>query len=203
MGKGVIIGLRNLVYAKMLTDPAYGTGQATYEAPKPIAGAISANVNPNASTETLFADDGPFESATTIGQIEVELNVADLPLEVQAELLGHTYQNGVLIRKAGDVPPWVAIGFKSLKSNGKFRYTWLAKGKFTIPEQNNQTKGDSIEFQTPTIVGSFVKRECDDEWERHIDEDDANFTTTMAQNWFNNPYGTAASSSGGGRGNGA
>lgn len=192
MSKGTIIGLRNLVYAKMLTDPPYGQGQATYETPKLIAGAISVNINANASTETLFADDGPFETATTIGQIEVELNVADLPLEIQAELLGHTYENGVLIRRAGDVPPWVAIGFKSLKSNGKYRYTWLAKGKFGIPEQNNQTKGDSIEFQTPTIVGSFVKRECDDEWERHIDEDDENFTPEMALNWFNNPYGTAA-----------
>ena len=195
MGKGVLIGLRNLVYAKMLTDPPYGQGQASYEKPKLIAGAISANINPNASTETLFADDGPFETATTIGQIEVELNVADLPLEVQAELLGHTYQNGVLIRKAGDVPPWVAIGFKSLKSNGKFRYTWLAKGKFSIPEQNNQTKGDSVEFQTPTITGSFVKRECDDEWERHIDEDDENFTPEMAANWFNDPYGTSTARS--------
>jgi phi13 family phage major tail protein len=196
MGKGVVIGLRNLVYAKLVTDPPYGTGQATYETPKLIAGAISANINPNASNETLFADDGPFETAATIGQIEVELNVADLPLEVQAELLGHTYQNGILIRKAGDVPPWVAIGFKSLKSNGKYRYTWLAKGKFSIPEQNNETKGDKINFQTPKITGSFVKRECDDEWERHIDEDDQDVTPEMIQNWFNNPYGTADSGGG-------
>lgn len=193
MSKGTIIGLSNLVYAKLITDPPYGQGQATYEEPKLIAGAISVNINANTSSETLFADDGPYETATTIGQIEVELNVADLPLDVQAELLGHTYENGVLIRKGGDVPPWVAIGFKSLKSNGKYRYTWLAKGRFGIPEQSNQTKGDAVEFQTPTITGSFVKRECDDEWERHIDEDDENFTPDMASNWFNNPYGTAVS----------
>lgn len=192
MGRGTIIGLRNLVYAKLVDDPAYGTGTAIYEAPKPIAGAITANVNPNASNETLFADDGPYETAATIGQIALELNVADLPLEVQADLLGHTLAGGVLIRKAGDVPPWVAIGFKSLKSNGKYRYTWLAKGKFSLPEQNNETKGDSVNFQTPTIQGSFVKRECDDEWERHIDEDHPDFIPSMAANWFNNPYGGLA-----------
>ena len=107
MSKGVAIGLRNLVYAKLLTDPAPG-GTATYDAVKPIAGAISANINPNASNETLFADDGPYETATTIGQIALELNVADLPLEVQAELFGHTLTaTGVLIRKSGDTPPWV------------------------------------------------------------------------------------------------
>ena len=185
--RGVVIGLSNLVYAKLIDDPP--TGQATYEPPIRIPGAIQATVNPNASNATLFADDGPFETAATIGEITLELNIADLPLEVQADLLGHTLQGGVLIRKASDVPPWVAVGFKTLKSNGKYRYTWLAKGKFALPEQNNQTKGDSIEWNTPTITGSFVKRECDDEWERHIDEDHIDFVPEMAENWFTNPYG--------------
>lgn len=185
----VTIGLRNLVFAELLSDdPAQG--KATYGEVKRIAGAITATINPNASNETLFADDGPYDTASTIGQISLELNVADLPLDIQAELLGHTLTaQGVLIRKAGDTPPWVAVGFKSLKSNGKYRYTWLAKGKFALPEQANQTKGDSIQFNTPTISGSFVKRECDDEWERHIDEDHPNFEPEQAQNWFLNPYG--------------
>lgn len=191
MKKGVTIGLSNLVYAKLTTDPEEG-GKATYSTVKRIAGAISAKVNPNASSETLFADDGPFETASTVGKISLEMNVADLPLEAQAELFGHTITaEGVLIRKSNDIPPWVAVGFKSLKSNGSYRYTWLAKGKFSMPEQNNETKGDSISFQTPTTTGSFVKRECDDEWERHIDEDSENFTPEQATNWFKNPYGEA------------
>lgn len=194
MSKGVIIGMRNLVYAKLLTDPAPGEGTATYSAVKPIAGAISATVNPNSSNSTLFADDGPYDTASTIGEIGVEMNVADLPLEVQAELFGHTLTpEGVLIRKSGDTPPWVALGFKSLKSNGKYRFTWLAKGKFSLPEQSNQTKGDSVEFQTPTTSGSFVKRECDDEWERHTDEDVEGFTAVTGTNWFNGPYAQAPS----------
>ena len=39
------IGLRDIYYAKLLTDPVGGT--ATYEAPKRLAGAISANINHN------------------------------------------------------------------------------------------------------------------------------------------------------------
>ena len=188
MGKGVPIGVKDLHFAKLLTDPT--SGKATYETPTRIPGAITVNVNPNASNETLFADDGPYETATTIGQIGLEINVADLPLEIQAEIFGHTLDaEGVLIRKGSDVPPWVAVGFRSMKSNGKYRYTWLAKGKFGLPEQNNATKGDSVSFNTPTASGSFVKRECDDEWERHIDEDSETFTQTRADNWFKNPYG--------------
>jgi phi13 family phage major tail protein len=188
MGKGVQIGLSNVVVAELLTDEI--GSPATYEAPVRIPGAMTANVNPNTSTETLFADDGPYETATTIGGITLSLNVADLDLATQAKLFGHTMTaEGVLIRKSGDTPPWVAVGFKSLKSNGKYRYTWLAKGKFGLPEQNNETKGDSVSFQTPTTEGSFVKRETDDEWERHIDEDTAAFTPEQATNWFLNPYG--------------
>jgi len=113
--------------------------------------------------ETLFAEDGPYETATTKGQITLEINVADLPLDVQAAWLGHSKEGGVLKRCASDIPPWLAIGFRSLKSNGKYRYTWLNKGKFSLPEQANETRGDSVNFQTPTIQGSFVKRDCDDE----------------------------------------
>lgn len=188
MSKGVLIGLRNLVYAKLINDP--DTGTATYDEVERISGAISATVNPNSSSETLFADDGPYETASTIGQITLELNVADLPLEVQAELFGHTLTDkGVLIRKSADIPPWVAVGFKSLKSNGNYRYTWLAKGKFGLPEQTNETKGDSVAFNTPTASGSFVKRNSDDEWERHIDEDSEAFEQVTADNWFENPFG--------------
>lgn len=189
---GVKIGLNNLVYAKLISDPEPGQGNAVYDTVKPIRGAIQANINPNSSTETLFADNGPFDTASTTGQITLELNVADIPLEVQADLLGATITGGVLINKAEDIPPWVAVGFKSLKSNGKYRYVWLAKGKFSIPEDNNESKTDSISFQTPTIQGSFVKRDCDDEWRRMIDEDHIDYIPTMGANWFNNPYGGSA-----------
>lgn len=190
MGKGIPIGLKDLYYAILQDDPAAG-GTPSYEAPVKIAGAITANVNPNASNETLFADDGPYETASTIGQITLELNVADLPLAAQAVLLGHEKVGGVLKRKAGDIPPWVAIGFRSLKSNGSYRYTWLNKGKFSLPEQANETKGDSVNFQTPTITGAFVKRDCDDEWERHTDEDDIDYVASIGANWFTDPVGTA------------
>lgn len=186
---GVQIGLKDVYYALLTTDPVGGT--PTYETPVKIAGAISANINPNASNETLFADDGPYETASTIGQISLELNVADLPLPVQAVLLGHSYEGAILKRKSSDIPPWVAIGFKTLKSNGKYRFTWLSKGKFSIPEQNNETRGDSVNFQTPTITGSFVKRDADDEWERHADEDDVDYLASIGTGWFTDPLGSA------------
>lgn len=182
------IGLRDVYYA-ILTDDPVG-GKATYEEPVRMVGAISANVNPNTSSATLFADDGPYDAATTLGEISLELNMADIDSQTQAVLLGHTFEDGILKKKGSDVPPWVAIGFRTLKSNGKYRYYWLNKGKFAAPEDDLVTKGDSIEFKTPTISGSFVKRDSDDEWERVGDEDDTAFTSSIKDKWFTNPLPT-------------
>lgn len=179
------IGLRDLYYALLTEDPEDGT--PTYETPERIVGAISANINPNPSTTTLFADDGPMETSATLGEITVELNIADIPLKTQGVLLGHHYENGLLIAKGGDVPPYVALGFRTLKSNGKYRYFWLTKGKFSVPEEEYNTKGESVEFQTPTISGSFVKRTCDDEWKRVADEEDEGIEQQMITDWFKNP----------------
>ena len=50
------IGLRDVHYALLKTDDVT-SGQATYDTPVHVVGAISANVNPNTSSATLFADD--------------------------------------------------------------------------------------------------------------------------------------------------
>jgi phi13 family phage major tail protein len=185
MPRGVRIGLKDIYYALLTKDQYDGVGAGvTYAAPVRIAGAMVANVNPNSSTETLFADDGPMESASTLGNIELELGVIDIPLPVLAVLLGHTYANGKLSKKADDVPPWLAVGFRSLKSNGNYRYKWLLKGKFMVPEENHETKGDSVSFQTPTITGNFVARDYDGLWELTGDEDENDFTAQMALDWF-------------------
>lgn len=179
------IGLRDVHYALLIEDPV--TGTPSYQTPVKVIGAITANINPNASTGTLFYDDGPGDTAATMGEISLELNLADIPLDIQAVWLGHDYVGGILKRKGGDTPPWLAIGFRTLKSNGAYRYMWLNKGKFSIPEEDYSTKGDSIEFATPTITGSFVKRDNDDEWERTTDEDAIGFNPSYISTWFMSP----------------
>lgn len=196
---GVLIGVSNVVVWELESDPAPGSGPATYKTPKALPGVISANINPNATTATLFADDGPYESAASQGEISLELNMAELSLADQAFLLGHTIEDGILVRKGADSPPTVAVAFRSLKSNGKYRYTTLTKGKFSLPEQNNQTKADSIEFNTPTITGAFLKRTCDDQWQRQADEDDPEAATKIP-NWFLTPDAEPPSGGGGGGG---
>lgn len=194
MSRGVAVGLTNLVYAVLKTDNPPVTiggsdGEVEYDEAVRVLGAITANFSPNASNDTLFADDGPFDTASTFGAMSLELNVADIPPKVRAELLGADYDEntGILTHTAEDIPPYVAVGMSVKKSNGADRLIWYLKGKFTAPDDNNQTKADSINWNTPTISGNFLKRNADQQWRVAVDTDDANVKQDLVDAWFESP----------------
>jgi phi13 family phage major tail protein len=182
---GVQVGLNDLHVAILTKDDETGVA---YEAPIKIAGAITAKITPTENTETLYADDGPAEIASSMGEITVELSVKDLPMEIQAVLFGHALENGILIKQKDDQAPYVALGFKSLKSNKRYRYVWLLKGKFRLPEQSYQTKEEKVSFQAPSISASFVVRNWDGRWQVIGDDDVSDFHKGVAENWFVQVY---------------
>ena len=178
---GTIVGLEDVYYATLTSD---GSDGAVYGTPVKIAGAITANVKPNSSAATLFGDNKPMDTSSSLGNIELELSTADIPLETEGILLGSTVTAGVMSYKSSDTPPWIALGFKGKKSNGNYRYVWLTKGKFRIPDDNYATQKDSVEYQPPTINGNFVAREYDKEWKQTLDEDATGYQASMGTNWF-------------------
>lgn len=183
---GVQVGFKDLHYAILKSD---ATGAVEYETPKRMARAIEGTLTPTMNQETLFADDAPAEVAEALGEIALELTVDDLAPEVQAELLGNTInEDGVLVSHKDDFPPYVAVGFRSMKSNGKYRYVWLYKGKFSLPEQAYKTKEDTPEFQTPSISANFITRDADGEWKAQMDEDGEGADPEIAANWFKAVY---------------
>lgn len=183
-----LVGLKNLVYAVMTDEKT-----ETYGAVKSIAGAIDADIKPSINSSDLYADDGLSETRSALGKIEVSLTVKDVPKTALTDLLGHTVDaNGVLIKKSSDNAPYVAIGFKSLKSNGEYRYKWLFKGKFTLPEEKHKTQEEKLEYQTQQITATFMRREKDEQWEASVDSDDTGIGETVISGWFTKVYGETA-----------
>lgn len=189
------IGCDNLVYAIMTTEDT-AEAAPVYGEVKKATGVMSLNINPNGAQETLFADDGPMDTASTLGRIEVEIQKNELTSENKSDLLGHEIDsNGAVVYGDNDVAPWVAIGFRTLKSNGKYRYVWLYKGKFMEPEDNNETKGDSINFQADTISGQFtrlnfaykVNGKDKRPWKYELDGDSADAKAEVMNTWFTKP----------------
>lgn len=190
------IGCDNLVFAPLVKDN--GT-ELTYGTAVPLPGLMKIGITPNSSNATAFYDNGPAESAATMGAIEVSIDKSALSTAEEALLLGHTVDatTGVIVSAADDVAPEGAIGFRTLKSNGKYKYVWLLKGSFAEPEEETETKGESVNFQNNTLVGNFVKTTTPvtiggkkkQAWKVAVDEeDDKADAATIIANWFNKPY---------------
>lgn len=148
------------------TAPSYTDkpGSAGAEGVLPLPGVMTLNINPNASIETAFYDDGPGEVASTLGNIEVTFNKSAIGPTEKAYLLGKSLvevgtgsKAKMVVSSSNDTPPWVALGFRTLRSDGTYRYVWLYKGKFIEPADNNETKGESVNFQSDELTGRFVK----------------------------------------------
>ncbi len=182
--KSVQVGLKDLHYALMTGDVE--DVAASYAMPVRMAKAIEARITPAVNSLTLYCDDEADEIMDELVEVAVEIQVKDLPLAVQAVILGSNFAAGVLSRSNNDIAPYLALGFKSKKANGKYRFIWLYKGKFRLQEQTYNTKTGTPAFQTPTIRSTFLRRKFDGRWQAIGDEDEAGFVA--GDTWFDEVY---------------
>lgn len=177
-----IIGLSDFHYALLTADPAGGTPTwgTIYSVPNVLR---KASWNPNTSSAYLFADDEVQNVAETIGEMKLSINFADLPPEHQARMLGHSYASGQIVEKAGDTSPYLAVGFKALRSDGSYSYFWYYKGKFTKPALDHTTKEQSIKYQEMTLELAITTLFADKSYRIHARSDDTNFTGSAT--WWN------------------
>ncbi len=185
------IGLDKLYYAK-ITEGA--NGEESYDTPKQLAKAIKADLSVELAEAVLYADDGAAEVVKEFKSGKLALGIDDIGASAAEDLTGAKLDdNKVLISSSEDGGEPVAIGFRAKKANGKYRYFWLFRVKFGIPETNLQTKGDSITFQTPTIEGTVMRRNKLDgqgnhPWKAEVNEDDTGVEASTITGWFTEVY---------------
>ena len=182
------IGLKNVVIAPLLTDTE---AEHTYGDLQLIAGAIEASVTPdNADPDILYADDVEFDTLYADPDISFKVKMVDIPLSIQEMIFANEIDdNGVLIRTAQDKPPYFALGFKSEKSNGKFRYVWLYKCRATPLTENFATKeGNTITRQNPEVEFTAIKRTHDGRYQAVADEGENGFDATKAATFLTSVY---------------
>ena len=148
------IGLNNLFYA-ILTEGASET--YSYGGAKSFGKAINCNVSISNNSAKLYADDSLAESDTSFQSGTVSLGVDDDRDTVFAEVLGHTIDaSGEVVCNVNDTAPYVGLGrivVKMVNNVRLYKAEILYKVKFGEPSQDDQTRGESLEFSTPTIEG--------------------------------------------------
>lgn len=177
------IGFSNLVAFPMDEATDVKGGTVTYLEPFDISEAITGGFTPTVVEGSLYADDQQTDQHTSISGYDISLNTRDLTPQVEAKLLGYEVDsNGGVLRTSDAIAPYVALAFRSLLSDNTYEYNVLYKVKFAPVSRDHQTKGESIEYQTPTISGRAIPRRADGALDYTMRESKTN--ATVVATWF-------------------
>lgn len=181
------IGLRKPIIGKR-------TGAKKYGEPFALGKAVALQVTPNYAEGSLYADDGQAEYDKEFTYAEVTLGTSTIPIKAHQEMFGHTVEEDQKSVKmnADDENSYVGLAWISVeKVDGKRSFTgnFLYKVKFSEPSEDYSTKGESIEYKTPSITGR-ASIEDDGDW-----KDVKSFDTEQeAMEWINSQFGVAQES---------
>lgn len=192
------VGLKNMVLAPLTADTEM---THTYGALQLVAGAIEATVTPdNADPDIQYADDIEFSVLYPDPEISFKTKMADVPLAIQEMIFANRIDdNGVLIRTAGDTPPYFAVGFKSEKSDHSYRYVWLYKVRAKpVSETYASKEGKTVTRQTGEIEWVAIKRTHDGRYQAVADEGQNGFDATDAAAFLTSVYEPVFASTGSG-----
>jgi phi13 family phage major tail protein len=181
------IGLDSLYVAVISQDDAAGYAAGT---PAYLAPAAEASQEPSSSFEVQYADDQPYDVMTAEGDTKIALVVTNIDLQTLATITGRVFDaaSGRLWDNGGTAP-YCALSFRSLKSNGGYRYYQYLKGKFDMPKEETATKGESPEPKTLELTFTAIRTtykwnlgSVTDSVKRIVGDDDTtNFSET---GWF-------------------
>jgi phi13 family phage major tail protein len=143
----VTFGIEKLHIAYLNTT----TPTPTWDTPIPIPGVVRFSPEPNGEETTFYADNGPYWTYTSNNGYDSELEVANIPDEVLAALLGWEIDaNGMLVETTDGMPKEFALMGQILgdKKNRRFVYY---RCKASRPSSEHNTRGESVEPTTQTL----------------------------------------------------
>lgn len=154
------VGLRYIVFAPITTEDR---NQPIVYGPGVVMGrAISANIEFSRNEEPLYADDVMAESDNSITGGTIEIGVDDILEDAQVTVFGveKSGQTGQEIyRETGAASPYGGVGYirvRRYKGATSYIAYWIHKTQFAPSSEEATTKGESIEWQTPTASGNVM-----------------------------------------------
>ena len=160
------IGMKNVILAHLKTEKK---GEAcVYENGMSFGRALSADVSFTKAQTDLYADDGAAESDNSITGGSVTLGIDDVPDEALS-MLGYNKVDGTDGQspeyiKTSESSKYVGLGFtrtRVLNGVRTHEAIWLYKLQLGLDSLNAQTKGQQMQWQTPTLSGTLMSVQND------------------------------------------
>lgn len=160
----MIIGVKGLTYALLSSGgdgsaPVYSNGETLEDM------MVNVDYSPDRDEGGFNADDHMIDRVSSINSVTVDIEVAKVPLEMRAKMLGWAVNTGgtEYTETSGDAP-YVGVGFvygDRYKGVDTYLPIWIYKTQFSLESDNAATKGETIDFQTRTLHGTSMGVQLD------------------------------------------
>ena len=154
------VGLLYAVAAPIQTE---ADGQAiTYGKGQVIGGMMTAEISYTRNSNPLYADDRVMEEDNSITGGTIKMGVDDVNDDARVMMLGDVKEGDAgeeVYHETGESAPYVGTGYIRVRhKDNKTNYIayWVHKAIFGIGTESAKTKGQNIEWQTPTLEGSIM-----------------------------------------------
>ena len=173
------IGVKNLTVFPLTKDDATGV---TYGTAVKCAPLMKVSLTAKTVEGSIFGDDHQVDGNFGITGYDIAIDVTDLTPDQEALLLGHKKDSkGGITVSTEDEAPYVGVAFESKRSDGKNQYVVLYKVKFSPINEEFETKGENINYKTPSLVGKAIARENDGEFRYSL------ISATVPEGWYTSP----------------
>ena len=155
------------------TKAAYTTGEKI-----PLIGAQNLTKATTSQDYTIYADDGVYASGADYQYEDLTLKVAELPLEVEAELQGSTYdsESNAYTFKSADVAPEYAFGYAARRLDNEYRMFIHYAVKLMSVKVDHSPRPDGTDIQSYELTLRNTQRKADGAVRKVMDSDDGSYT---------------------------
>lgn len=162
----------------------------TYGTPKPIPDIQRLGIQPNANSEKHYADDRTADIINSFDGATVSSDFYGVAYKLISEISGSEIDsNGVIVENKDDEAPYIAIGFRSRKRNGKYRYVWLLYGKKTVHNEEYETIKQQQDPKSLVLPFELTPSPETGDWKYTLDEEDLDETVEdIETKWFEKVY---------------
>lgn len=149
-------GCENLVVARVLKDDATGYQTGAVVSLAEVARIAKTTAQ---NRETHFYDNSPLIQIKSLGADTITLVVPALALATLATVTGAQIDTatGAYMSGEEDTDYEYALGYKLNLTDGTARYVWRLKGTFNVPDEESETKSDSITTHNQTVTYTGVQ----------------------------------------------
>lgn len=185
MANKIKFGLSRVYYAKATIDPS--TGEATYDTPVALPGAVSLSMDPSGESNKFYADNIAYATFAANAGYEGTLEIALISDSFRQTILGEVVQSNIQYEKAEATTTPFALLFQFEGDESATRHVFY-NCTASRPNVSSQTTEESVDVQTESLditVGAIynavldaniVKGKCSD---AESDEYDDWFTSVQ------------------------